>query len=159
MLKKDVLQLGKKYNEAHGKDLIGKNLGQFHTDFEMEGCKDVFSIKHIPIQPKMYLDVLQGIDEKTGEVKHDTHVRIKGITKAGITSQIDTIMKKERLNKIEATTELFNRIRSGKRVKFIMNPTKFNVSFEFDKDGITTRKTREFIRIVKLGDENPELEI
>lgn len=158
MLQKDVLQLGKKYNEAHGRDLIGKNLGQFHTDFEMEGCKDVFSIKHIPIQPKMYLDVLQGTDEKTGEVKYDTHVRIKGITQAGIKNQIDTIMKKERLNEIDATTELFNRIRDGKRIKFIMNPTEFNVSFEFDKDGISTRKTREFVRVVKLGNEDPELD-
>jgi hypothetical protein len=159
MLQKDVLQLGKKYSEAHGRELIGKNLGQFHTDFEMEGCKDVVSVKHIPIQPKMYLDVLQGVDEKTLEVKHDTHVRIKGITQAGIKNQIETIMKKERLNEIDATIELFERIREGKRVKFIMNPTEFNVSFEFDKDGIATRKTREFVRVVKYGSEDPELDV
>jgi hypothetical protein len=147
MLKKDVKLLGEAYSAKFNRDLIGKNLGQFHTDFEMEGCKDVFSIKHIPIATKTYLDILQGTNQQ-GETVYDTHIRIKGITKAGIDYELNQRKEANGSNRIESAISLFRDLKEDKKVIFYLNPTDFNVSFEFTPSGVLTRKTKSFIRIL-----------
>jgi hypothetical protein len=154
MNQSDVLELGKQYTNVYGKELIGKNLGQFHTDFDMDGCTDVFSIKHIPLKPKIYLDILQGTDKKTGETKYDTHVRIKGITSAGIEQQIK-VRQNEGVDRINATLNLFRDLKNGKMVNFVMNPTDFDVCFEFSLEGVKTRKVG-WVRSMKLTENNIE---
>ena len=144
MLQKDVDTLGEAYKEKFGRDLIGKNLGQFHTDFEMEGCKEVHSIKHIPIATKTYLDILQGINEETGEIVFDSHIRIKGITKAGI----DYELARRGASKIESAISLFGDLKDNKQVTFYLNPTDYDVSFEFSNGNVSTRKTQSFVRIL-----------
>jgi len=153
MLQKDVETLGKAYKEKFGRDLIGKNLGQFHTDFEMEGCKEVHSIKHIPIATKTYLDILQGINEITGEIVFDYHIRIKGITKAGIEYELARrgteatgVARAEA--KIESAISLFRDLKDNKQVTFYLNPTDYDVSFEFSNGNVSTRKTQSFVRIL-----------
>jgi len=77
---KDIPRLADAYErEYDGKPLIGDYLGQFHTDFEMKDCKDVLSILGIFLGKKAYLDILQGVHEKTGEVEQDLHIRQKGV--------------------------------------------------------------------------------
>jgi len=161
MLQKDVIPLSQKYKDKFSRDLIGKNLGQFHTDFDMPKNKlgqeydNVFSIKHIPIRPKIYLDVLQGTNTVTGEIEYDTHCRIKGITKAGLRVQVENRMKEKSINKIQATLDLFNDLKNGKRVDFVMNPTDHDVCFEFSKDGVKTKKLG-WVRSIKLGENDEE---
>ena len=158
MLAKHVGELGQAYNDKYGRELIGKNLGQFHTDFSMkknsdgsDKYKDVISVKHIPIRPKIYFDLLQGTNILTGEIEYDTHCRIKGITQAGVNHQVDTRMKEnKKLNRLQATEQLFHDIKDGKRVDFIMNPTDHDVCFEYDMKGVKTRKTG-WVRSIKLG--------
>lgn len=153
MLQKDVLPLADKYFEKYGRELIGKNLGQFHTDFDMKGCKDVHSIKHIPIAPKVYLDVLQGTNEETGEVEYDTHCRLKGVNTAGFEHEIMKRKTAKSLSQIDATIDLYRSLISGEEVSFVLNPTEHNVSFEFSNHGVATRKTGEFIRKIKINKE------
>ena len=69
------------YRDMYGRELIGSELGQFHTDFNMNGCKDVVSIKSIFLGKKMYIDRLRGINKVTGEVEYDYHIRMKGAGK------------------------------------------------------------------------------
>jgi hypothetical protein len=147
MLKKDVNTLGEQYKIKFNRDLIGKNLGQFHTDFDMKGCENVYSIKHIPIATKTYLDVLQGTNIK-GEIVYDTHIRIKGITKAGIEHELSQRSN----NKIEAAISLFQDLKNNKKVCFYLNPTEYDISFEFSPSGVMTRETKSFVRI--LNDKN-----
>jgi hypothetical protein len=143
MLQKDVKTLGSKYKQKYNRELIGKNLGQFHTDFEMKNCTGVYSIKHIPIATKTYLDILVG-KNKEGENVQGTHIRIKGITKAGIEHKL----KEYGNDRVESAVKLFRDLKDGKAVKFYMNPTDHDVSFEFNSSGVMTRKTMSFVRIL-----------
>jgi hypothetical protein len=148
MLQKDVTLLEEKYNEKYSRELIGKNLGQFHTDFEMDDCKNVHSIKHIPIETKTYLDILQGEDVVTGEIKYEPHIRIKGITKSGIDYELQSRMKKDKIDIIQASTELFLDIANEKEVTFYLNPTDYNVSFDFKNNSVYTKETKSFTRVL-----------
>jgi len=141
MLQKDVATLGESYKTKYNRELIGKNLGQFHTDFDMDGASGVFSIKHIPIGTKTYLDVLQGKDND-GNIIQDTHIRIKGITKAGIEHEL----ARRGENRIDSAIGLFRDLKNGVKVEFLLNPTDHNVSFEFTSKGVSTRKTGSFTR-------------
>ena len=145
MLKKDVETLGNTYKSKFNHDLIGKNLGQFHTDFEMNGCSNVYSIKHIPIATKTYLDILQGTNEM-GETIYGTHIRIKGITKAGI----DYELAQRGNDTIQSAISLFRDLKD-KKVCFYLNPSDHDVRFEFSSSGVSTRKTKSFMRV--LNDE------
>ena len=156
MLRSDVSELGKKFKEIYNRDLIGKELGQFHSDFSFPKeikkqmkdehdaeIKNIVSICHIPIAPKIYLDIIQGDVMKDGEklfeIK-DVHRRIKGINNAGIDHEICSIMKKQKLNEIDAHINLFRRIAKGKQIDFNMTPdNNEKVSFIFTKNNVKTR--------------------
>lgn len=75
----DISKLSNAYKVKYGRELIGKNMGQFHSDFDLPGCKDIVATKSIFLGKKSYIDELQGIDKKTGETKIGYHIRMKGI--------------------------------------------------------------------------------
>jgi hypothetical protein len=75
----DIPVLSEKFKEKYGRDLIGKNMGQFHSDFDLPGCKDIVATQSIFLGKKSYIDKLQGVDKKTGETKIGYHIRMKGI--------------------------------------------------------------------------------
>ena len=83
----DIPILEKAYNAKYGRELIGKQLGQFHSDFELsykdvngkkQSCKQVESTELFAIAKKIYWDRLQGV-QKDGDIAHGVHRRIKGI--------------------------------------------------------------------------------
>ena len=45
--KSGVAKLREEYKNKYGRELIGKNLGEFSSDFEMAGCKNVKSVGFI----------------------------------------------------------------------------------------------------------------
>lgn len=71
--------LREKYKEQYGRELDGKNLGEFHVDFELAGCRDVYSEGFIALGKKCYADLLVGIDIITGEIRRGIHFRLKGV--------------------------------------------------------------------------------
>lgn len=76
---KDVKVLGKKFKQKYGRELIGNQLGQFHTDFDMDdACGDIKAIDSIFLSKKNYCDKLQSLN-KDGEIITDYHIRMKGI--------------------------------------------------------------------------------
>jgi hypothetical protein len=79
-LKKDDLnKLVELYESKYNKTLVGKMLGQFHTDFELEGAtNEVYAYKSIYLGKKMYLDLLTD-----GNIKGE-HIRLKGIPNKSI---------------------------------------------------------------------------
>ena len=74
--KTDLTKLEEKFKELYGRDLAGKNMGQFHVDFNpVNGDDNVISKKTIICGKKCYLDKLQN---SRGEFAY--HVRMKGIS-------------------------------------------------------------------------------
>ena len=81
----DVSVLKKKFKEIYGKELDGKQLGQFHIDFDLEDengneCKNVYAEKSIFLGKKCYIDELYS---EYGD-KVDYHIRLKGVPSASI---------------------------------------------------------------------------
>jgi hypothetical protein len=151
---KDIPDIAKIYKVRYGKELIGKNLGQFHTDFSMDGCRNVYSTKSIFLGSKVYIDVLQGIDEVTGKIKSDVHMRMKSINSAGIEYEINKISS-DPSKRLETAFSVYEKLCDPTYSKeFCLNPTKSNVSFEHTKSGIITRETGSFTRVVSFGKNN-----
>lgn len=64
--------LAKEYKQRYGRELIGKNLGQFHNDFDE--VENGYAYKSIFVGKKMYVDMLKNEENKQG-----IHYRMKGV--------------------------------------------------------------------------------
>jgi hypothetical protein len=82
-----VAKLGELFNKKYDRVLIGKGMGQFHTDFEMskdllKDEDDYFSepvaISSIFLGKKCYADKLKAYN-RDGEAVYDYHYRMKGV--------------------------------------------------------------------------------
>lgn len=76
--REDLQRLVPAYREKYQRELIGKNMGQFHVDFSLKGCKSPYATRGIYIGKKSYLCELEGEDAE-GNLKKGWHVRLKGI--------------------------------------------------------------------------------
>lgn len=72
----DVPKLAEVYKNKYGRELIGKQLGQFHSDFSLDGSEgEVYATESWFLGKKSYLDVLAcDGNDTTG-----FHIRMKGI--------------------------------------------------------------------------------
>ena len=75
---KNVPVLEKLFKQKYNRNLIGSDMGEFHSDFEMDDCINVYSECLIALGKKCYIDCLVGENEITGEIERDYHIRMKG---------------------------------------------------------------------------------
>lgn len=141
--KAQIKELEDKYEQQYNKILKGKQMGQFHSDFSLKGSIkefEVYASKSIFLGKKCYIDLLNGLN-KNNEKITGHHVRLKGVTQAGI----DHATEKEE----GGIFKIFERLSNGEAIEFIMNPLN-SVSFEYTKTGIFTRKQESFKRVIKF---------
>jgi hypothetical protein len=95
-----VHRLAEEYKKKYNKELIGKQMGQFHVDFELKGSEgNIFAKESIFLGKKSYLDILAC----DGNDVEGMHIRMKGIP-----SKL-----------LEANTyETYMKLYNGKRVSF-----------------------------------------
>lgn len=142
---KDVPKLEAKYKERYNKELNGKQLEQFHTDFDLDGAKsEIYATKSIFLGKKSYLDVLESKDEN-GNTINGYHIRLKGITEAGLKHA-----SKKYINSYEG---LYTDLARGKKIEIFLNPydtdeEKQKVMFEYVDGKVRTKKL--FSRKVKF---------
>ena len=123
----DIAKLSDAFSAKYGRELIGKGLGQFHSDFELKGCKDVYATKSIFLGKKCYIDELVGTDEKTGEQKTGYHIRMKGIPNKAIYHTCS----------VEGYTspyEMYERLYNGEEISFDLTCNNTKPVFKFDKN-------------------------
>lgn len=144
MFQRDVDRLGELYEDQYGKVLIGGNLGQFHSDFEMDDAVDeVVSTYCVILGKKAYLDVLEAHD-KDGKVITDYHIRLKGVNKAGLEKAEKDFGSYEALYK-----ELYDREEGDKPITFDLCADKFRPKFTYTKMGEVYTET-DFTRDVRF---------
>ena len=104
----DIPILSDLFREKYQRELIGTNMGQFHTDFDHRSAvnDDIYARNTIILGKKMYIDELVGLDKDGNEVI-DHHIRFKGISNDSIMFQCekdncDPLELYERLYKGEA---------------------------------------------------------
>ena len=138
----EIKKLEDAFKQKYGRDLNGKNLGNFHSDFSLRGADkgvEIYSTESIFLGKKCYIDKLECIN-KDGSKVEGVHVRLKGVTKAGIDDQI---------KKHGDAMTLFKKLASGKSVNFILNPVG-KCSFEYNSNGVITREQNSFMREVSF---------
>jgi hypothetical protein len=143
MKDKNVCKLSQLYKEKYNRELIGKNLGQFHGDFSLRSAKsDIVSIKSIFLGKKCYIDVLEGKDGEN-KIVNGFHMRMKGISPASLEYEAHKSYNGDYFKMYEALSR-------GKKINFVLNPYISKPSFEYTKTGIRTREQMEFTRYVQF---------
>jgi len=145
-----IKPLSQKFKQIHNKELIGKQLGQFHSDFEADGYDGyITSAGFLALGKKSYIDILQ-CDGKTIPRQH---LRMKGITAEGLEHT------QRKYNNSWDTTDitkmgampLYLDLAQGNEVKILLNPLldgKQKVLFDISKGQINTKE--EFYRTAKF---------
>lgn len=152
----DIKLLGNIYRNKYHKTLIGKELGQFHTDFELiaDGlkCNSVVSFQSIFLGKKAYLDLLKGNHKITGEVVYGYHIRMKGVNEGSVHVYAEENDMKNDIWKV------YSKLYDGDSIKFdLMKGGLLN--FKYDKkyniitDPIFVREVKFNGNKMKIGDE------
>lgn len=103
----DIEKLSTAFKKEYGRDLIGKNLGEFHCDFPYKSDILPYAVKSIFLGKKSYYDLVKTVIN--GKEKYIEHIRLKGIPERAI-----------RNHKDYSTLEIYERMYVSKRVNFNM---------------------------------------
>jgi len=146
----DIHTLEKEYERRYNKVLTGKQLEQFHTDFNLDGAvSEIYATKSIFLGKKSYIDSLESTD-KDGKTITGHHIRLKGITEAGLEHTAKTYSEDK---KTPDYFKMYEDLAQGTEKSIILNPfnpdkNQNKVLFEFKEGKVSTRK--EFSRKVKF---------
>lgn len=133
----DIYSLSQCYKERYGRELIGSDMGQFHTDFPVHKNGNMFhSIHFIGVGKKSYIDKLY--EPVSGEIRY--HIRMKGIPE----SVIKVVAEEEFDNN---PMEIYTRLEQGEDMTFdlLCNRCSFQLNHDFSYSS-----RREFKRKVKF---------
>ena len=135
----DIPHLAEMYARFHGRELIGKSLGQFHTDFPNHPLtgNPTSSRRFIGVGKKAYVDEL--IDRTTGAVCY--HMRLKGIPNRIIQATADRDFNGD-------VIALYECLYAGLPVAFDL--LEGRVSFMLNPD-LTYTTRSEFTRTVRFS--------
>ena len=129
--KNKINDLANEYFKRFNRELIGKNLGQFHNDFDE--VADGYSYKSVFVGKKMYVDLLKNDKGETG-----IHYRMKGVN-------LDCV----KLYAEEHNCEIFdvyNKLFNGETLTFDL--LKAKPCFKMN-DNQTVSNQKEFKRSIK----------
>lgn len=140
---KDIKILQKLYENKYNRVLVGKNLCQFHSDFELKiknkKLNNVISTGLIVLGKKSYIDVLEGEDDE-GNKHSGFHIRLKGINKEAINYLLET-----EKDKYKDELDIYKALYKGDKIKFDLTAGGKKPCFEFNKSYSVATKTT-FIR-------------
>lgn len=123
----EIKLLEKLFKDKYNRELIGSNLGQFHSDFSLNGSSGlVYSVGFIGLGKKCYLDILESKNEK-GDLINGFHIRLKGISKEAI----DNKLISTDYNNI---VDIFNDLYNGKNIEFDLTAEGKKACFKFFKN-------------------------
>ncbi len=78
---KDIAILAKNFEDMYNRKLIGKGMGQFHTDFDSDILQgDIHAVECLFLGKKCYIDKLVGDENGV----YDYHIRMKGVPNGSI---------------------------------------------------------------------------
>ena len=150
----DVSKFEQKFQEDYDRNITGKQLGQFHIDFDMKDedgndrqgkNQEIYSTNAIFLGKKAYIDKLESKD-KDGNIINDYHVRMKGCTDEGM---LDLSKKHGDMFKV------YEKLSNNEKLTCVLNPrneqeNSEKAMFDFRKAGIFTRKCGSFTRELKF---------
>lgn len=109
--KSDFKRVELAYETIYKKPLMGSWMGQFSSDYEIHGCKNVVALKAIFGGKKTYIQLLEGEDIKTGKKRRKYLCRMKGIPQSTLKYTADK-------NHDGDEWKLYKHLADGNTVKF-----------------------------------------
>jgi len=135
--------LSKVFKKTYGRELIGKGLGQFHSDFKLsDGTTNIVATKSIFLGKKCYIDKLEGI-KSNGEKETGFHIRMKGIPEKCIHYVVANTPK------YKDVMDLYIDLYNGNEVSFDLTNGGSKANFKFNKD-YTINTLSMFTRSIKF---------
>jgi hypothetical protein len=130
----DIKVLEDDFKVKYNRDLIGKSMGQFHSDFEIKyeengieyKCKNIIARRSIFLGKKSYIDELEGIDAN-GNVVVDYHTRMKGIPNSCLEFAVKQMGLKNMF-------ELYEKLWNGTAIKVDLTNSGEKANFKFMPD-------------------------
>ena len=144
-IKEDDIEILKdEYKKIYNRELIGSNMGQFHSDFDFKS-KDILpvSIESYFLGKKCYIDKIEMVND--GVKSYDYHIRMKGIPNSSIKNfQVENLTNsKNYINPLEIYEDLYN----GDKLRFELVSKKF---FKYNKNFKYSRYDNGFKRNVQF---------
>ena len=132
----DLPKLEKAFRDKYNRELIGKNLGQFHSDFpEINGHKEMpQAIESYFLMKKMYIDKLQ---DSTGDIAY--MIRGKGLTQNSIKYKYNEDFNGD-------VMKLYETLYNGNSITFDL--AKGQPCFDMNKN-MTVSTRKKFERCIK----------
>jgi hypothetical protein len=141
----DINKLALTYAMKYGRVLIGKGMGQFHSDFESDILKgDIYACESVFLGKKCYIDKLTDGETKddTGNLIYDYHIRMKGMNKRGIIHRADNDYGGD-------VMEVYKKLYAGEELEFDLCGGGQMPTFDYQSNGTISSKY-EFIRKIKF---------
>jgi hypothetical protein len=135
----NIQKLADAFKERNGRELIGKDMGQFHSDFDLGSAKNVVAIESIFLGKKCYCDKLRGEDEN-GDYVYGFHIRMKGVPE-------DSILYKAEMEYGGDVMAIYKDLFDGAELEFDLLAKK--PKFELKSD-MTIVSKASFIRKIKF---------
>lgn len=141
----DVPKLALTYAMKYGRVLVGKNMGQFHSDFESKILKgEIHATESIILGKKCYIDKLTDGETKDdqGNLVYDYHVRMKGMNKRGIVHRADEDFNGNLM-------KVYEKLYEGHELEFDLCGGGQMPTFDYQSNGTISSKM-EFTRKIKF---------
>jgi len=134
----DIPKLSEIFKAKYNKELIGKKMGQFHSDFGLEDelnldtngdakdCENIIAVRSIFLGKKSYIDELQGTNIK-GEIVTGYHIRMKGIPNK-------CLLYSCKINNFKNPFELYEHLYKGNKIQIDLTNDGEKANFKFNKD-------------------------
>jgi hypothetical protein len=133
--------LGEEFRKKYNRELIGNGLGQFHTDFDLDGAVgDIVAEESVFLGKKCYIDKITGKD-KDGKELVDYHIRMKGVNSSCIRVKANEEYNGELI-------QLYEDLYKGKKIEFDL--LTGGVSFQLNKD-MTINSRKKFTRAIQFN--------
>lgn len=141
----DVAVLKSEFKKKYHRELDGKDLGQFHIDFELDGAKTetIYAEKSIFLGKKCYIDCLVGKDDNGNEIRGH-HIRMKGVPNYSIEYEAE--------RKGCSVYELYEKLYDGEDVEFDLLCGGKKSNFKFNKN-MSIYNVKDFKRVISFNSE------
>lgn len=135
-----VKLLADKFRSIYGRELIGKQLGQFHNDFDFDSDENIVAVESIFLGKKSYIDKVRLVVESI--IKYEYHMRLKGIPKSTLKYEIKRQFNDDPMalykHLFDGGEVSFDLLEGGKKVRFdcgfdckVSNRSKFTRTLSF----------------------------
>jgi hypothetical protein len=124
-----ICTLETEFRNKYGRELIGKNLGQFHCDFEIGGAKNIYAKETIILGKKCYYDRMIS-NHQDGLNVEDDKITFKGISEQAFYNKASEYK--------DGASEVFRKLYDGHDVVFNLAGPGC-ISWNMDSNGINIR--------------------